>query len=120
MAQKHHPGETFAHYLTAGVVLLKAYEKSEHFHEHPVITILLFVLGALILVATIFSGYFDRHIKDFRIGLHICESLVLLLVAYYYFDEGKKALPAVYLLAAIGHLISAIFFYRKKVRLPIK
>jgi hypothetical protein len=76
------------------------------------------VLGTLILVATIFSSYFDRRIKDFRIGLHICEALVLLLVAYYYFDEGKKALPVIYVMAAIGHFISAIFFYRKKIQQP--
>jgi len=102
MAHKHHPGETLAHYLTGAVVLLKAFDKAAHFNEHPFITVLLFALGGLILIATIFSKYFDRKIKDFRIGLHICESLVLFLVAYYYFSEGKKALPSVDVLAALG------------------
>lgn len=114
MSAKHNPLETLAHYLTAAVVLLKGFDKATHFNEHPVTASLLILLGTLILVATIFHRYFTKHFKDFRIILHTFEFFVLIIVAYYYFSEGKRALPSVYVIAAIGHAISAWFFYRKK------
>ncbi len=116
MAGRKHLIESFVHYLTGGIVLLKAYDKTEHFRDHPFITIFLFVLGAAIVIATIFHRFLDRHVKEFRTLLHAFEFLVLILISYYYFSEGKKALPSVYLLAATGHAIAAVFFYRKKIK----
>ena len=116
MADKKHIRESIAHYLTGLIVLVKGYEKSAHFHDHPFITIALFCLGAFIIIATIFHHWFEKHIKEFKTLLHTCESLVLFLVAYYYFSEGKKGLPIAYTLAAIGHAVAAFFFYRKKVK----
>ena len=108
--------ETLSHYLTGIIVLIKGYEKSEHFHEHPYIVIAFFLLGAFIIVATYFHHFFEKQVKEFRSLLHVTEFVVLCLVSYYYWQEGKKALPLAYLLAAIGNLIAAIVFYRKKVK----
>lgn len=116
MADKKHIRESIAHYLTGAVVIMKGYEKSAHFHEHPFITIALFVLGVFIIIATIFHHWFENRVKSFKSLLHTCEFLVLSLVTYYYYSEGKLALPTVYLLAAIGHLVAAIIFYRKKLQ----
>lgn len=116
MATSKQIREAIAHYLTGAVVILKGYEKSEHFHKHPFITIALFALGAFIIIATVFHHFFEKHVKEFKTLLHGCESLVLGLVTYYYYSEGKIALPTVYLLAAIGHAVAAVLLYRKKVR----
>jgi hypothetical protein len=115
MADNKHIKETVAHYLTGLIVIVKGFEKMEHFDEHPFIPIFLFALGAFIIIATLCHRFFEQHVKEFKTLLHGCEFLVLCLVAYYYFVEGKKALPAAYLIAAIGHLVAAIVFYRKKV-----
>jgi len=114
MADKKHIRESIAHYLTGAIVLLKAYDKSEHFHEHPFITILLVILGVIIILATAFHHSIEKRIGEFKILLHLCEAMVLALVTYYYFSEGKKALPFVYSFTVVGHLIAAYFFYRKK------
>ncbi len=116
MSNKKHIREAVAHYLTGAVVLVKAYEKSEHFHEHPFITVFLALLGVIIILATAFHKSIEKQIGDFKILLHICEALVLALVTYYYFSEGKKALPFVYALTVVGHLVAAWFFYRKRIR----
>lgn len=116
MSKAKHVREAVAHYLTGAVVLIKAYEKSEHFHEHPFITIFLAVLGVSIILATAFHHSIEKRIGEFKILLHILEALVLALVTYYYFSEGKKALPVVYSFTVIGHLIAAYFFNRKRIK----
>ncbi len=115
--KRKHVIEMFSHYLTGGIVLLKGYDKSEHFHEHPVIVVALFLLGAFIIIATAFHRSFEKRVADFKTLLHLAEFIVLCLVSYYYWQEGKKAIPFIYLIAAVANLMVAIFFYRKKAKL---
>lgn len=116
MATKKQIREALSHYLTGLIVIVKGFDKSEHYHEHPVITILLFALGIFIIAATYFHHFFEKHVKDFRILMHFCEFVVVALIAVYYFSLGKKALPFCYSAAALGHLVAAYMFYRKKMR----
>lgn len=115
--KRKHIIEMFSHYLTGGIVLLKGYDKSEHFHEHPIIVVALFVLGAFIIIATVFHRFFEKRVADFKTLLHLAEFIVLCLVSYYYWQEGKTAIPIIYLLAAMGNLTAAILFFRKKAKL---
>lgn len=108
--------EKFAHLLTGFVVVLKGIDKAEHFHDHPVIAVLLIALGIIILVSTFFHHEIEKYARVFKSYLCILEGIALFIVSYYYFSEGKKALPTVYLLCSIAYFVAAYIIYQKKVR----
>lgn len=107
--------EKFGHYLTGFLVILKGIDKSEHFSEHPFVVVLLLILGSFIITATYFHHFFEKKVKEFKTIIHITEGLVLLLVTYYYFEEGKKALPFAFLVASIANFVAAFVLYKKKI-----
>jgi uncharacterized membrane protein len=103
-----------AHYLAGFVILLKGVDKAEHFSEHPFITIFFFIMGAFIIFATAKHHYFEKRFKDFKVLMFLCEGITLSIVTYYYFSEGKKALPYAYLLATILYFVMALVTYTGK------
>jgi predicted MFS family arabinose efflux permease len=105
-----------AHYLAGLVIILKGVDKVEHFSEHPIITIFLFVMGFFIIFATAKHHYFEKRFKDFKVLMFLCEGITLSIVTYYYFREGKKALPFAYLFATIMYFIMTAVTYTKKTK----
>jgi uncharacterized membrane protein len=103
-----------AHYLAGFVILLKGVDKAEHFSEHPFITIFFFIMGAFIIFATAKHHYFEKRFNDFKVLMFLCEGITLSIVTYYYFSEGKKALPYAYLLATILYFVMALVTYTGK------
>lgn len=114
--EKKHRIEKIGHYVTGTIVIIKGIDKSEHFSEHPFVTILLFMIGAFIITATYFHHFFAARVKEFKSILFFCEGCALLLVTYYYFEAGKKLLPYAYLIASIAFFIAAFLVYRKKAK----
>ena len=106
--------QPLAHYLAGVVILLKGIDKAEHFNEHPFITIFFFVIGLFILIATFKHHYFEKKFKDFKVLMFLCEGVALSIVTWYYFNEGKKALPFAYLFATVLYFLMAIVTYKKK------
>jgi predicted membrane channel-forming protein YqfA (hemolysin III family) len=106
----------FAHSLTGLVVIIKGVDKAEHFEQHPVIPVLLIIIGSLIIIATFFHHQLEKTIKEFKTLLFVFEGCALLLVSYYFFAAGKKLLPFAFLIAAIAYFIVAIILYRKKIK----
>lgn len=100
-----------AHYLAGIVIILKGIDKAEHFHEHPFITVFFFVIGLFILIATFRHHYFEKRFKDFRVLMFLCEGVTLSIVTWYYFNEGKKALPFAYLFATVLYFVMAAVTY---------
>lgn len=107
---------SLAHYLAGIVIILKGVDKAEHFKEHPFITAFFFIMGFFILFANYKHHYFENKFKDFRVMMFLCEGIVLSIVTWYYFSEGKKALPIAYLFATFLYFIMAIVTYRKQTR----
>jgi predicted membrane channel-forming protein YqfA (hemolysin III family) len=103
-----------AHYLVGLIIVLKGIEKADHFSEHPLICMTLFFIGGFILFANFRHHLFEKHFKEFNVVLFLCEGVVLVIISIYYFSEGKKAIPYLYLLAAIVYLVMAVRLYRKK------
>ena len=107
--------EKLAHYLAGFVILLKGIDKAEHFREHPFITLFFLAMGLFIGFATYKHHYFEKKFKDFKVLLFLCEAIVLSVVTWYYFNEGKKALPFAYLSATIlYYILAAVTFIKTK------
>jgi hypothetical protein len=106
--------ERLAHYLAGVIIILKGVEKAEHFSQHPVVCMFLFFMGAFIIFANFRHHYFETKFREFKSVLFFCEGLVLGVISYYYFAEGKKALPYAYAVTAIAYLIYSIVVYKKK------
>ena len=94
------------HILVALVLIPKGIDKIEHHH--------IFIGWMILLMGTIILGYFVyQKITQTKnhfllIGIHLFESISLFLTSYVYFEEGKKFLPYVTLIAAIGFLVAMI------------
>ena len=108
--------ERLTHYLFGLLVIVKGIEKSEHFGEHPLLCLSMFIIGGFILFANFRHHLFEKYFKDFHVILFLCEGLVLLGVSYYYFSEGRKGLPYAYLVGAVFYMAAAVVKYRKKSR----
>jgi peptidoglycan/LPS O-acetylase OafA/YrhL len=106
--------QRFSHYLFGFIVIVKGVEKAEHFDAHPFSCLALFLIGGFILFANFRHHAFKRLFKDINVVLFLCEGLVLIVVSYYLFSEGKKWLPYMYLLAAALYFVAAIARYRKE------
>jgi hypothetical protein len=105
-----------AHYLVGFIVIVKGIEKTEHFNEHPLLCLSFFFIGGFILFANYRHRQFEKYFKEFDVILFLCEGLVLTGVSYYYFSEGKKALPYGYLVGAVVYFVVAFSKYMKKSR----
>ncbi len=108
--------EKFSHYLAGALIILKGIDKTEHFSKHPFICIFLFLIGGFIIFANFRHHYFEKQFKEFKSVLFFCEGMVLAVISYYYFAEGKKYIHFFYALAAIIYIIISIIFYRKKMK----
>jgi hypothetical protein len=109
--------ERLAHYLAGGIIIIKGIDKADHFDQHPLVCLFLFFMGAFIIFANYKHHYFEGIFKEFKAFLFFSEGLVLAVISYYYFAEGKKALPYAYALTAVAYIIFSIVMYRKKSRI---
>lgn len=106
--------QPLAHYLAGFVIIVKGIDKAEHFNEQLFITSFFFIIGLFIVFATFKHHYFEKRFKDFRVLMFLCEGVALSIVTWYYFSEGKKALPFAYLFATILYFVMAAVTYNKK------
>ena len=108
--------ERLSHYMAGALIILKGIEKSDHFSEHPFICVLLFLIGGFFIFANIRHAFFEKHFREFKSVLFFCEGLVLAVISYYYFAEGKKYIHFFYAFAALVYFIMSVVFYRKKLK----
>jgi FtsH-binding integral membrane protein len=111
--------ERMAHYLAGVIIIIKGVDKADHFNAHPFVCLFLFFMGAFIIFANFRHHYFEAKFAEFKSVLFFCEGLVLGVISYYYFAEGKKALPYAYALTAIAYLIFAVVKYKRKKKLSV-
>ena len=81
----------YAHLLTGFVIVMKGAGKIEH-HQNGV--------GAVLIA---------RH----EAVLLWIEAVVMALVAYSYFSEGKKGLPAAYVLCSVIYIVVGFYRYHR-------
>jgi hypothetical protein len=105
--------EKFAHYITAFIIFTKGLDKIETPGKTG-FAILFLVLGALIVLGTLFhhqAEKFFKHFKHFKAYVFFFEAVVMALVGYMYAKEGKHfiqyfcfASSAIFIIAVIIHL----------------
>jgi predicted Na+-dependent transporter len=102
----------YAHALTGFVIVMKGVGKIEH-HQNGVGAVLI----AIGIGFALFSFFHEKisFIKRHEAVLLWIEAVVLALVAFSYFAEGKKALPSAYVLCCVIYIIVGFYrFYRPK------
>lgn len=102
----------YAHALTGFVIIMKGVGKIEH-HQNGVGAILI-AIGITFALISFFHEKFP-FIKRHEAVLLWIEAFVMALIAFSYFSEGKKGLPAAYVLCSIIYIVVGFYrFYRPK------
>ncbi|RRB11572.1 hypothetical protein [Larkinella knui] len=110
---KGEKGRIIAHVLAGVVIILKGVTKWED--HHAVLGSFFLLLGLLLVAASVWHHQLSRWIKNFDVLVFAIEALVLGLIAYLYYQEGKQGLPWVYGLTSVGYLILMVIFSRRGV-----
>lgn len=100
----------FAHLLAGVVIVLKGVGKIEH-HQNGV-GITLIVIGIAFALIAFFHEKVP-FIKRHEAVLLWIEAVVMALVAFSYFSEGKKGLPAAYLLCSVIYVVVGFYRYHR-------
>ena len=100
----------YAHLLTGFVIVMKGVGKIEH-HQNGVGAVLI----AIGIVFALFSFFHEKlaFITRHEAVLLWIEAVVMALVAYSYFSEGKKGLPAAYVLCSVIYIVVGFYRYHR-------
>ena len=109
--QRREKGRQIAHALAGVVSFIKGIDKWEQ--DHAGIGLFFLVIGVLLFVATLLHYRLAHRIKSFDSFVAGVEAVVMGLIAYSYFHDGKKALPFVYTAVSIAYVVLTIWFYRR-------
>ncbi|HEY0740090.1 MAG TPA: hypothetical protein VGD40_01460 [Chryseosolibacter sp.] len=105
--------DTFSHYVTSFVVLLKGIDKL------PVpgktgYAVVLIVIGLIILFGTIFHHRFERTLKHFKGIIYGLEAITMTIVGYLFAKDGKEMIQYVCYAAAAMFLVATIIYFTKR------
>lgn len=95
------------HLIISVALLLKGYDKFSH---HKLFGGLIFCFGVVILVYFVYVLLKQKENRTMHILIHLFEGLASLFTAYIFFEEGKRYLQYIFILAAIGFFISVYVF----------
>jgi hypothetical protein len=100
------------HFLAGAIVILHGIE---HMDTGGAILFYL-VIGVMMLTLAFFHEGVEKKFPKIAGGLYLLEAMVLLFIAFEYFEENKKILPLVYLIAATAYCIAGYIFMTRKVK----
>ena len=99
-----------SHFFAGFVILLHGYERWEHHHASHVF---FFIAGAVFLSIAIFHHQLAARFPLIDTVFFLIEAFLSFVVAWEYFEAGKKALPFAYLAAGVMQVV-AVFIWRRK------
>lgn len=105
MSKVKHRLDLVIHFLLGSTLILKGLTKLP---DHNVLGGLMFLFGVTVIVYFIYVLLKKEHSRVMHIIIHLFEALVSLFIAYIFFEEGKKYVQYVFILAAIGFIIAAL------------
>lgn len=104
MGQKQQRLNSVLHLLLATTLILKGADKYPH---HNVLGGLMLLFGIIVLFYFIYTVVKRKESRKMHIVILLFEALVSLFIAYIFFEDGKKYVQYVFILAAVGFFISA-------------
>jgi hypothetical protein len=116
MANIKHRLDSILHLLLGTTLILKGYDKVQHYN---------LLGGIMLLCGVIVIAYFisliltKTHSRTMHILIHLFEALVSFFIAYIFFNEGKKYVQYLFILAGIGFLIATYVSIRKGKHKPV-
>jgi hypothetical protein len=85
-------------------ILLKGWEKLEHFEHHPLIVSLLFILGGVVVIGSLASHWLEKRVKSPHGVFHIIKGVAIALSAIILFEDGKLRILLLFFLIALVYL----------------
>lgn len=101
--------ESFTHYVTAFVILLKGVAKLEDPQKMGV-AIVFFIIGLLIILGTVFHHKAGKLLKHFKAYIFALEAIVIAIVGYLYMSEGKQFIQYVCFAASLMFVIALVVY----------
>lgn len=112
------PLQKVVDYLIGLGIVIKGWEKAEHFGDYPLLVIFLFLAGLLIILGASFHDRIEKKVPNFSAIFHVLEGSALIASAIILLEKGRSRIP--YFLFFIGavYLILGIvrFFTPEKKR----
>ena len=90
--------ETFLHFLTAAIILIKGYDELTKHIFFPAFILLSF--GLLVLVTMLLWRPLRIKPKEARRSCYFIEAPALLVISYVVYLEGRHTVPYIFLIAA--------------------
>lgn len=101
-----------AHFFAGFLILFHGYERFDEGHGSYVF---FFIAGVIFLIVAALHHRLAARFPMVDSVFFFTEAMLSFVIAYEYFEAGKKALPFVYVLAGCIQL-GAIFMLKRKIR----
>ncbi len=105
--------ERFAHFMAALTVFLKGLSMLDTPDKGAAAFLLMF-LSLLFLALALFHGKIEQKIGPLKPVVFALEALVIGIIAFLYWEEGKTYLPYVYWAVFCAYAALAVFSFVKK------
>ena len=105
--------ERIAHLLAALTIFLKGVTILGVPGKIPAAFLFMFI-GLLFLALAVFHGPIKGKLMHLKSAIFALEALVIGLIGYLYWKEGKIYLPYVYFAACLAYVMLAVFYAVKK------
>ena len=89
-----------SHALVGLTLLLKGWDKAEHFNSHPFTVVFLFAAGVFIILGAAFHHQIEKKIPNFTALFHVAEGIALVLIGFALLEKSSR-LPYFYLFAGV-------------------
>lgn len=95
--------EKISHALVGLVLLLKGWDKAEHFESHPFTVVFLFAAGAFIILGAAFHHQIERKVPNFSAFFRVAEGLALILLGFALLEKSSR-MPYYWIFIGIAYL----------------
>lgn len=100
-----------SHALVGLVLLLKGWDKAEHFESHPFTVVFLLAAGAFIILGAAFLHPLERKIPNFSAFFHVAEGLALIVLGFALLEKSSRMPYYLFFVGAVYLGIGAFEFF---------
>jgi len=82
--------EMISHMLVGLVLVIKGIDKAEHYRQHPLTVVFLFVAGAFIILGALFHHPIEKKVRNFSALFRVAEGLALIVVGVVLLEKSAR------------------------------